>query len=252
MKCLSLNLWNINFPIEIRMKALNDFVTREFPDIICFQEVSYYKGKLQIADICHDNGYDVFYQKSDLWNGREEGLAIASKKCMEYKDVYLLPNDYSYNDMQRILLKCQILIDGQLISIYNTHLAYHLKSDKTRLLQNAFISEKILSEYNLDSNVILCGDFNCFLNEKTIYSILKDNGLEMVNAENSFQELYSFDERNPYCSNDLWPNRNIDYILYSTNGSFQKRLCMTGTDSYEPCSDHYGVIIEGEFTHDIK
>lgn len=249
MKCLSVNLWNINLPIEPRMEALNVFVSQEKPDIICFQEVSYFNGKLQIEDICHNNGYYLTYQKSDLWNGREEGLAIASQKKIVHKNVFFLPNDYSYNDMQRILLKCQIIIDEQSIIVYNTHLAYHLLSNKTRLLQNSFIADKMKSDIVSNSNVILCGDFNCFLGEKTICSILNEKGLEMINT-NSSSELFSFDKRNQYCSEDLWPNRNIDFIVFSLKGHFKKRLCMTGMDNYAPCSDHFGVMIEGGFIHD--
>lgn len=247
MKCLSINLWNINNPLEERMSALDRFVERERPDIICFQEVSRVANDLQITNICNKYSYNLQYEKSGEWLGREEGLAIAS--LYDFVDIhrYELPMTNSYNDMQRILFKCSILYHDKLLNVYNTHLAYHINSNETRKYQNEFIANQLKNDNNSASTFILCGDFNCFNNESTIFSFLDKNGVNYFSSNDNLMSSYTFDSSNQYCSPELWPNRNLDYILFSKNGDFTGRLCMTGRDGFQPCSDHYGVIISGDF-----
>lgn len=51
MKILTLNIWNLNNPLEHRMNLLQENLKKIKPQIICFQEVSLINGKPQISQM---------------------------------------------------------------------------------------------------------------------------------------------------------------------------------------------------------
>lgn len=225
------------------MSLLQENLTKIKPQIICFQEVSLINGKPQIAQMMHSLQYSLVYQKSGMWQGREEGLAIAT--CLPVIEVkyYFLPMEHAYNDMQRILQKVIIQYNSKKLCILNTHLAYHIKSGPCREIQMDFICSVISSLKNKYDYIILCGDFNCFELELTHIdfflkrSLLIDSALEKKNT-------FSFN--NPYVSAELWPNRRIDFI-FSNNNDLVSDICMYNNDKLSICTDHYGVLAQGEF-----
>ncbi len=243
IKCLSINLWNINPPLNSRMDSLKKFITETNPDIICFQEVSYLGNKLQIDFLKEDFNYEFIYAKSDNWEGREEGLAIASFYPITNYEVIHLPSNNSKNDMQRILLRVDVSINDTILSVYNTHLAYHKDSRLCRIHQTKEIAKTINTAHNCNSHVILCGDFNSFPKDEILEYIINDRSI-LYNT--CLYDSFSFSNANKYVSPKLWPNRNIDYIFASQKCRFESRLCMCETDGYPVCSDHYGVISKGD------
>ncbi len=247
MECLSINLWNTNAPLLTRMERLSAYIDFKKPDVICMQEVSFVDGVLQIDFLHHMHGYNILYCKSGTWQGREEGLAIATKSNSILNGFVSLPTINAYNDMQRILMYACVEIEKQIVTVINTHLSYHIKSKENREIQAERIKNFI--EQQQFENIILCGDFNRFGGEeKDFYSIVQDDLLNLqLIPYNTNKMEYSFCRLNEYVSKDLWPDRNIDYVFTSPNGQFTSSLCMNAHDGFLPCSDHYGVLAKGEF-----
>lgn len=243
MKCLSFNLWNINEPVDERMKNLSNFIMTEQPEIICFQEVSPYLGKIQVSDLLLSAGYHFVYRKSGVWNGREEGLVIATRFQFYDSGFKYIPSQFSFNDMQRILLYATIQYGEKSVRIYNTHLPYHIQSTKSREIHLKFIRE-VIEQYNNNHPFLLCGDFNTFPNENLIERYLL-KGLQLKDTWIGTEEG-SFSLLNPYVSPELWPGRRVDYIFADKHFTMSAKLCMTGIDGYAICSDHYGILACGE------
>lgn len=243
MKCLSLNLWNINPPVVERMDSLSRYINAEKPDIICFQEVSPFKGKVQISELLTLAGYRFSYRESGVWKGREEGLAIATTLNISDCGFKIIPNSYSFNDMQRILQYVVVCYRGNVIQVYNTHLPYHMLSKEGREVHLRYICDVITRRRN-NNPVILCGDFNSFPGEGLIEKyILGDLGLTDTWTG---KEENSFSSSNRYASPDLWPGRRIDYVFADRRFNLKAKLCMTDNDGYAICSDHYGVVASGD------
>ena len=243
MKVLSINLWNINEPLEARMKNLSVFLEVEVPDVICFQEISPHNGVPQIDYLLNKNGYTYMYKKSGIWQGREEGLAIATKQRLVNISSLYLPNNDTWQDMQRLLVSADIIIEDQKITFYNTHLAYHLNSEIARRIQVNKIIEHIKNEKSIDDLIILCGDFNEDPNVSNIYPMIINDSLGFRDSWEG--NAYTFSSCNSYVEKRLWPDRRIDYIFHSPNLTFKSKAAMTETDGFHICSDHYGVIAHG-------
>lgn len=243
MKFLSLNLWNINEPLETRMENLSVFLGAEVPDVICFQEVSPINGVPQIDKILNQNGYTYEYRMSGIWQGREEGLAIATRHRIGSFVSIRLPNKDAWHDMQRLLVSSDIILEGKKISFYNTHLAFHINSESARRTQVKIILEYISKNQSPDDYIVLCGDLNEDPNVNNIYPIIVNDGLGFLDSWEGGNNTFSSD--NQYVEARLWPNRRIDYIFYSPNMTLQSRAVMTETDGFHLCSDHFGVIAHG-------
>ena len=243
LKILTLNIWNLNDPLELRMNLLQENLKKIKPEIICFQEVSLINGKPQVSQMMDSLQYSLVYQKSGMWQGREEGLAIATNLPVVEVKHYFLPMEHAYNDMQRILQKVIVQYNSKTICILNTHLAYHIKSGLCRVIQMDFIGSVISFLKTKYDYIILCGDFNCFELELThVESFIKKSFL----IDSALEKKKTFSSDNPYVSAELWPNRRIDFIL-SNNKDLISNICMCNNDRLSICTDHYGVLGQGEF-----
>jgi len=252
LKILSINLWNINSPIQKRMNNLNSFITFNKPDIICFQEVSYYGGKIQVHDILCKGEYFFKYFKSGNWYGREEGLIIASKYPISNSRKYLLPRNDAFNDFQRILMGSTIRIKKNKLRVYNTHLSYHVLSAINRIGQIDQILKIINSENSRSDSVILCGDFNEDPDDGLVYkNILNNYPIKLNDSWVERNKTLTFCQSNPYVDSKLWPNRRIDYIFSSENLPLYSYRVLDQDIISDICSDHYGVIAEGNENGDL-
>lgn len=239
MKILSINLWNINEPLQARMDILEKYLIAEEPDCICFQEISKVNKKIQVEDILNKLHYEWSYCLSGFWKGREEGLVIATKtyhKLIENKELPLIEND-----MRRIFMGVELKhpVYG-LLYIFNTHLAYHITNGNGRISQIKAIL-KSMSLYSGKGSVILCGDLNEDPYQGKLYDFI--NNYEGINLKDTCdKKLITFSQNNRYSTKDLWPERKIDYIFYSGEINLKSSLVMVEGDEYGCCSDHYGLL----------
>lgn len=243
MKILSINLWNINEPLNIRMNNLINYLKTISPDIICFQEVSFQGINLQIDNLLHHNNYIYIYAKSDIWNNREEGLAIATKNKIVQYNTYYLPTASAFNDKQRILLYIKVIIGEIELNIYNTHLAYHKRSDLCRIYQINYVLDIINKNHSNRDIILLCGDMNETPDDKNVYlRIINNKKIPFIDSWIENESAYSFSSKNIYVDKSLWPNRRIDYIFSNDKLLLFSKLCMHGNDGFDICSDHYGIL----------
>ena len=241
MKVLTFNLWNINECVDERMNILGKYLESSRPDVISFQEVSYHHSQLQVENILIRLNYNYEYHTAHFWEGREEGLIVASRFPIVNKDVINLP--LAQNDENRIALVVKLQIDkGTAISIINTHLSYQLDNRDDRRQQISTILAHAKSLIKQREPVILCGDFN----EDYKYGYVYD---EIINAgfSDSWTNDYkgiTFSARNPYVVPALWPDRRLDYIFHSSSiiSNQSSSIVMDSIIDNTICSDHYGLL----------
>ena len=241
MKILTLNLWNINEPLIKRMRILKKFLIDVEPDCICFQEISKVNNTIQIDQILRELNYKYTYCLSGLWKNREEGLVIATKlphKLILSKKLTLIKND-----MERSVMGVEILHSkiGK-VYIFNTHLAYHISNNSGRLEQIKEVLEYIQGYAN-KGVIIFCGDLNEAPDQGKLYHFIES--YEKIKLKDTCDSnLITFSSKNKYVSNELWPNRKIDYIFYYGNINLKSKLVMVEDDEFGCCSDHYGLLAQ--------
>lgn len=178
------------------------------PDIVLLQELdrnTTRSGKVdQLAILSEkaDLPY-TYYGKAIDYQGGESGLGIMSRYKLTDPQLHKLPrveipDTYvSY----RILITATISVDGQKVTIGNTHLEL---TQANRDLQVPEIN-KILSAFNQPA--ILGGDFNATPENNTMQTFFnygfKKTCLQGCNTITSFA-----------------PNREIDYIIYRPESKF--------------------------------
>lgn len=137
---VSINLWNINPPVEIRETAVVSELVRLRPDVVGLTEVREWQGQNQakrIQDRCAANGleYHSVYVRASSTNADEEGLAILSKHRIvkQRRHVISLPSHAN----QRILVHAEIEVPDnrpdvttfeevgtRVLHVINTHWSY--------------------------------------------------------------------------------------------------------------------------------
>jgi endonuclease/exonuclease/phosphatase family metal-dependent hydrolase len=238
----SINLWNTNEPVKKRMDALVAFLKATRPHVIFIQEVSLYENKLQSLYIKEQLNYLFhLYSYSGLWKNREEGIAILSN--IKPFEIYTYDLKSSITDMPRKLQVLRINIEGKSYTIANTHLSHITYASRLRFSQAKQI-KNILEKWN---NVILGGDFNSIPNSQTIKILTSDTRLidiGRIYASNK-SNSYTISLNNPYVSNNMRPNRRIDYFLISQDLSVQDyKIVLKKNDEYGVVSDHYGILFK--------
>jgi endonuclease/exonuclease/phosphatase family metal-dependent hydrolase len=241
---LTLNLWNVNPPLEDRLDRLVMFLKRVRPDVVCLQEISPIDGIPESTRIAESSSYEHhFYSLPGEWEGRVEGLATLTRLPATLIGVTFLPD--SPGDLHRILLRVSVRVNqNRRIEVANTHLAFRAAAGQDRAIQAVNIA-RVLSEdkRELGESQILCGDLNDEPLSSAVQSLLTDTRLNLVDA---WQVIHAeergetFSGANTWASRDLNPGRRIDYVFVER--TLRVESCDIVLDSAEPVSDHYGVL----------
>lgn len=241
MRILTLNMWNINEPLDVRMEVLRKYLIKEKPDCICFQEISKIDNRIQVEALLNELQYEYTYCLSGIWKGREEGLVIATS--VPHKLIINEQLPVIQNDMRRIVMAVEIEhpVLG-LLYIFNTHLAYHILNGDGRIRQMNKIFE-YMKEYVNRGITVLCGDLNEDPDQGKLYKFI-ESYKEIRLKDTCNKNLITFSSKNKYVSKDLWPDRKIDYILYCGKIDLKSKIAMVEDDEYGCCSDHYGLLAE--------
>ncbi len=179
------------------VKAIQKEITDLGVKIIGIQEIDNManrSGKVNIlTDICGKNFNYCEYAATMEFDGGHYGIGIASKypmkliKTVKHKTADLEP---------RVLMICEVNVDGQSLYVANTHLSY--ENAEIRKEQFQTIAEE-LKKY---SPVVLFGDFNVSsFDEYNVVPLNKVNNEN--NRMNSFKGPIAF--------------TSIDNILYDDN-----------------------------------
>lgn len=248
MRVLSLNLWNINEPLEARSSTLASGINRLKPDVICFQEVSSHPQFLRLqseliaeqCDFAH-HGYSF----SGCWDGREEGLAILSRYPIIRSVGIPLPE--FPGDMGRQAFLSELNVESRRILVANTHLAFPLHMTRERASQAAILVSAVqdyCDQFRVPS-VVICGDFNDTPDSPAIQTLLESKH-SLFDAFATCQPKcrgYTYSFQNPYVDRALWQEGRIDYIF--AGGELQLKCCeivFDGRKGLQIVSDHFGLL----------
>lgn len=235
-RVLTLNVWNINEPLELRFRALEAGLKRLRPDIVCLQEV--YRdpksGRSQaelIANMCN------------LAHCAEHnGLAILSANPAVRSNSAALPE--FPGDFPREVLLAEFPIEGRPLLVANTHLAYPPELVQERRQQAEALLAAIERLFSGTAAKILCGDFNDVPGSPAVRAVLDSN----ENFRDAFAEChpaesgYTYSPKNRYVEPSWTVDERIDYIF--ANGDFvatDSSVVFDGSNGLDLVSDHYGV-----------
>jgi endonuclease/exonuclease/phosphatase family metal-dependent hydrolase len=241
---LTLNLWNINEPIETRFDALERGLKRLTPDIVCLQEVARepQSGKSQadrVAEMC--NHAHV---------AEDNGLAITSSIALGPSTCVPLPE--FPGDFPRSSLSIEIVIDGRPLLVTNTHLAYPPEMNQERKSQVDVLLAAIAHRCSTATGLakVLCGDFNDTETSPAVRAVL-DSDLHFCDV---FAEChpgspgFTYSTRNKYVDPSWTLDERIDYIFASPD--IVRTCCSVvfdGSTGFDLVSDHFGVFCKLAF-----
>jgi endonuclease/exonuclease/phosphatase family metal-dependent hydrolase len=235
---LTLNLWNINEPLEARHRALEAGLKQLRPDIVCLQEADRdpKSGQGQAELIAKMCGHAHVVG--------DNGLAIVcSGPIMRSSNVSLpeFPGDFP-----RQALSAELLISGQPLLVTNTHLAYLPEMIEERKRQAEMLLTAIKHHCSATRPMakILCGDFNDTADSPAVRAVMDSGeGFQDVFAEcfpNCQGTTYSC--RNRYVDPSWTLDERIDYIFASRDLVAKScSVVFDGNNGFDLASDHFGV-----------
>ncbi|WP_280362036.1 endonuclease/exonuclease/phosphatase family protein [Nocardia wallacei] len=238
---ISLNLWNINEPYDIRMSRVQEYLIQETPDMVLLQEVSPYGENLQLSD-CIPKGYNYLFEPAGSWMGRLEGTAICSRHPIVRGSCIDLP--MVDGDAPRRLLTATTTIGGRRILLASAHLAFQIENSNLRSVQATMIAKhlkQLMEDDDAATWTILGVDANSEPMEEP-YEILTSVGLNDAAEMFGQADAATFSKANPFASPALNPGRRIDYVFVSSHmrvSMFELIFC----ERESLVSDHYGLLV---------
>jgi endonuclease/exonuclease/phosphatase family metal-dependent hydrolase len=235
---LTLNLWNINEPLDTRYVALEAGLKRLRPDIVCLQEV--YRdpksGRSQselIAKMC-----------SHLHVVEGNGLAIVCSIPVVRSGHAPLPE--FAGDFPRQVLSAQLLIESRPLSLTNAHLAYPPEMIQERQKQAETLLVSIKHSNSTEGAIakLLCGDFNDVVDSPAVRTLLgSDENFHDVFAEcHPNDPGFTYACRNKYVDPSWTVDERIDYIFANRDLLPQEcSVVFDGSNGFDFVSDHFGV-----------
>ena len=244
IRLLTLNLWNINEPLEPRYRALETGLKRLAPDIVCLQEVSCDpKSKRSqtglVAAMCGHRHYI-----------EESGLAILGSRPIANFGSAPLPR--FPGDPPRSVIMAEFQINGRPLLIINTHLAYppQMVMERKRQATTLLNILKRRQSKNTATAKVLCGDFNDVASSPAVRTIL-DNGEKFIDAFNIChpgRAGFTYSPRNPYVERSWKIDERIDYIFMNRYLTSKKcAVVFDGRNGFDFASDHFGVFCDMQF-----
>lgn len=244
-RLLTLNLWNINEPLEPRYHALAAGLEKLRPDIVCLQEVDrdMTSGRSQaglVGEMCHLNHHVG-----------ENGLSIISSQRAVHSAIEPLPQ--LPDDPPREVLLAELMVEARHLLVVNTHLAYQPKMVEGRWKQTQAVLTAIRRHHPkpVECPTVLCGDFNDVADSPAIRLVLDDG----AGFRDAFSEChprsrgYTYSPQNPYVEPSWTEAERIDYI-FLTPGLKAKNCSVVfdNTRDLDFVSDHFGVFCNIQFS----
>lgn len=246
------NIWSYNILMSTYSKTLfteNGWEHRKgelvkqildgSPDIVCFQEMT---DTMNAYLSNHLTEYGVFYGKAS------QSIFSCNQAIYYNKDRFtLLEGDKfylsdtpeqesaSFGADKRICVWAKLLdkVDNTTFYVYNTHYTYSAENKEARAKSSELINESIS---NLDSPVILLGDFNSNSKEQA-YSILQESFANSVDvAETTINEGNTFHN---FSTTEQEGKEAIDHIWLSTDESGVSQFSVS---SYEVQRDYVDML----------
>lgn len=259
LRCLTLNLWGSEPPLERRMAMVTRALAALAPDVVALQEVKDVPGVLpnQGETLARAAGLHHAFAPATALPGGQEGLALLSRFPIADQAALELP--HARPDERRILLSARLDTAWGPVWVHTTHLNYRLAHGKQRQDQVMAIDEAITARAG-DLPQILMGDLNARPESDEMRWLRGLTTLEgrRVHYQDAWDRLHpgergwTWASANPYTQplRFLEPDRRIDYIYVTTmrkDGRGTIHDCRVVLDQPEEgvwASDHFGLLAE--------
>lgn len=232
---LTLNLWGTNGPVDDRMDALVAYLRRCPPDVVALQEVEGRDAATQAHHLAEAVGYpSVHHTRAGRGLRRGEGLAVLATGDAHGVDTVSLPSGFT--DHPRGLQVVDVVVDGAVVRVANTHLAWRLDATEQRVTQTEAIRDELAG---WTGPVLLVGDLNDVAGSAPL-QVLSDAGFEDAITAAGSQERPTFDAANTYLWQPELAGRRVDHVLARGLQVAEASVVLTGEDA-PIVSDHFGV-----------
>jgi endonuclease/exonuclease/phosphatase family metal-dependent hydrolase len=268
LRCLTLNLWGIEPPVEERMDLVVEGLRTLDPDVVALQEVREGPGLPNQAEVLGQAaGYHAVFEPATPFGGGQEGLALLARQPFDEHAARALPG--AQPDERRILLSARL---GDLW-VHTTHLNYRLQHGLVREQQVLAIDQRLQALQTLQTLQtfapgerkaevqILMGDFNARPEADEMRFLRGLHTLEgrRTHYQDAWDRLHpagagwTWAAANPYTArlSFLERDRRLDYIYVTPerrDGRGRIHDCRIVLDQPGPggvfASDHFGLLAE--------
>ena len=212
--------WNVN-SVRARITNILDYIKKSTPDILLLQEIKAQDENFPFKDFKNE-GYDshIFGQKS------YNGVAILSKVKVGNIKKNLIKDEYN----QSRIISGEILIKKKKINLINIYVpnGNPIDTEKYEYKKNwlkKFIL-RIKKELNLNSNILIAGDFNIIPEEIDVYNFKRyeNDALGKLEIRKKFRELLNLGFKDVYRSKNKNKQEYTFWDYFA--GSWQKNYGM--------------------------
>jgi len=267
LRCVTLNLWGNEAPVDKRMHVVAEGLRVLAPDVVALQEVRAIPGQLpnQAETLARACGMNYAFA-SAAPAGRQDdwGLAILSRGAVMEHTWTDLPGGEAGE--RRILISARVETAAGSAWVHGTHLNYRLQDGVQREQQVVAIDAEVAARAG-DRPQILMGDFNA---RPECDEIRWLRGLTTLAGRRvHYQDAWA--RRRPLEAGETWaaanpnvsplafldPDRRIDYVFVTPmrrDGRGRVHDCRLVFDKPSAdgvyASDHFGVYAEVQMTAD--
>jgi endonuclease/exonuclease/phosphatase family metal-dependent hydrolase len=260
LRCLTLNLWGAEPPLDRRMAMVAAGVRALSPDVVALQEVREVPAQLpnQAETLAQAVGMQYVFAAATPIGGGEEGLALLSREPILEHAALELP--HAQPTERRILLSARVACGLGEVWVHTSHLNYRLTHGKQREDQVQAIEASIAARAT-DRPQILMGDFNARPESDEIRWLRGQVTLggRRTYFQDAWERLHpgeagwTWARANPYTAKlaFLEPDRRLDYIFVSPmrgDGRGTVHDCRIVFDQPASdgvfASDHFGLCAE--------
>jgi endonuclease/exonuclease/phosphatase family metal-dependent hydrolase len=260
LRCLTLNLWGAEAPLERRMQVIAEGIRTLRPDVVALQEVREVPAELpnQAEALARAVGWHHVFAPATPFGGGEEGLAILAREPILEHQAIELP--HAQPTERRILLSARVGSADAGVWVHTTHLNYRLAHGRQREDQVQAIDASLAGR-RTDRPQILMGDFNARPESDEIRWLrgLATLGGRRTYYQDAWDRLHpgesgwTWARANPYTARlaFLEPDRRLDYIFVTPmrgDGRGSVHGCQIVFDKPAAdgvfASDHFGLLAE--------
>jgi endonuclease/exonuclease/phosphatase family metal-dependent hydrolase len=264
LRCLTLNLWGAEPPLEARMKLIAEGIRTLAPDVVALQEVCAFPDLPNQAEtLARATGLSFVFAPAVAFRGGHEGLAILSRPPVLAHESRELPHATAQE--RRILLSAGLTVGDRTVWVHVTHLNYRLTHGRQREDQVQAIDDLVAAR-NVSEPQIVMGDFNARPESDEMRWLcgLTTLGERRTMYQDAWARLHPGDPgwtwaaANPYTKalNFLQPDRRLDYILVTPERRDGRgrildcRMVFDKPTGGVYASDHYGLLAEVQIVAD--
>jgi endonuclease/exonuclease/phosphatase family metal-dependent hydrolase len=264
LRCLTLNLWGDQPPLEARVQVAVEGIRSLAPDVVALQEVCAFPTLPNQAEtLARATGLAFVFAPAVAFRGGHEGLAFLARAPIVAHESRELPGATASE--RRVLLSAGLAVDDRVIWVHNTHLNYRLTHGRQREDQVLAIDRVVGARAGEPQ--ILMGDFNARPESDEIRWL---TGLTTLDGRRTFYQDawarrhaqdpgWTWASANPYTAalGFLQTDRRLDYIFVTPERRDGRGRILDSRLVFDRpsaagvyASDHFGLLAEIQVTPD--